>query len=85
MTPGILGSDVTLDLNGHTLTSTASDNALLLSRLGSESSHKSFKIINSAEEQGNFISNCTGSNCSISVQGNYNDLVIGENVTTIPF
>ena len=80
MTPGILGSDVTLDLNGHTLTSTASDNALLLSRSGSESSHKSFKIINSAEEQGNFISNCTGSNCSISVQGNYNDLVIGENV-----
>ena len=37
--PGIMASNVTIDLNGHTLTSTATDCAVLLSRNGTASSH----------------------------------------------
>lgn len=46
LTPGILASNVTLDLNGKTLTSTASDEAILLSRAGSAASHNTYTIKN---------------------------------------
>ena len=46
LAPGILASNVTLDLNGHTLTSTATDEAFLLSRAGSAAKHNSYTIKN---------------------------------------
>ena len=77
MTPGITGKDVTLDLNGHMLTSTANDYGILLSRAGSASSHYTFNIISSVEGG---VMNTSGTT-AIQAQGKYNDIVIGENVT----
>ena len=44
--PGLFASNVTIDLNGHTLTSTATDEAFLFSRAGSAASHNSYTITN---------------------------------------
>ena len=44
--PGIMASNVTIDLNGHTLTSNATDEAFLFSRAGSAASHNSYTITN---------------------------------------
>ena len=67
---GILASDVTLDLNGHTFTSTATDYGILLSRAGSASAPKSFVLKN-----GTF-----NAKQGIDVINSYNDLTV-ENVT----
>ncbi len=79
MTTGILATNVTLDLNGHTLTSTATDYAILLNRAGSDSKHKTFDLISSAEG-GKLVVN-SEANAAIQTQTKYNDVTIGENVT----
>ena len=84
--PGILASDVTLDLNGHTLTSTAGDCAILLSRNGTASAPKTFAMIDSSENGGGKLI-ATGLNPAesadalISVSGKYNNVTIGAGVT----
>lgn len=79
MTTGILATNVTLDLNGHTLTSTATDYAILLNRAGSDSKHKTFDLISSAEG-GKLVVN-SEAKAAIQAQTKYNDVTIGENVT----
>ncbi|MBQ9814660.1 MAG: InlB B-repeat-containing protein, partial [Lachnospiraceae bacterium] len=79
--PGILASNITLDLNGHTLTSTATDCAILLSRSGSESSHKTFNIVDTSENKGGKVVVNPAANLAIQVSGKYNDVTIGEGVT----
>lgn len=79
MTTGILATNVTLDLNGHTLTSTATDYAILLARAGTDSKHKTFDLISSAEG-GKLVVN-SEANAAIQAQTKYNDVTIGENVT----
>ena len=79
--PGALASNVTLDLNGHTITSTANDCAVLLSRAGTASAHKTFAIIDSSEGQGGKIEVNPNANLGIDVQAKYNDVTIGEGVT----
>lgn len=77
LAPGILASNVTIDLNGFNLTSTATDYAVLLNRAGSESSHKSFVITNSSDTPSVFDTNASQ---SIQIQGKYNDFVLDENI-----
>ena len=79
--PGILASDVTLDLNGHTLTSTATDCAILLSRAGSTSKPKIFNLIDSSDEKGGILKVNPDANIGIQVSGKYNQVTIGEGVT----
>ena len=77
--PGVMASDVTLDLNGHTLTSTATDAGILLSRAGTESSHKTFALVDSSENKGGkFVA--TAAKNGIECTGKYNDVTIGEGV-----
>ncbi len=78
--PGILASNVTLDLNGHTLTSTAADYGILLSRAGSAASPKTFNLVDtSAEKGGKFVA--SSADQAIAVGGKYNTVTIGEGVT----
>ena len=83
--PGTMATNVTLDLNGHTLTSTATDCAILLSRAGSATSHKTFDIVDTSENGGGkLVANNLGTestNSLVQVTGKYNDVTIGENVT----
>ncbi len=79
--PGIAATNITLDLNGHTLTSTATDVAVLLSRNGTSSSPKTFDIIDSSDEKGGKLIANTAANMAIQVSGNYNTVTIGEGVT----
>ncbi len=81
MTPGIMATDVTLDLNGHTLTSTATDCAILLSRAGSSSSPKTFNLIDTSDEKGGILKVNPDANIGIQVSGKYNQVTIGEGVT----
>lgn len=82
LAPTILVSSVTLDLNGHTFTSQATDEAILLSRAGSSGSEKKFSIIDSSVDKGGkIIVNSSAQYAAIQVQGNYNNLTIGEGVT----
>ena len=69
--PGTFASDVVFDLNGFTLTSTATDEAFLFSRAGSASNHKSFTIKN-----GTLVAAGDG----VQLLANYVDLIL-ENVT----
>ena len=78
---GALASNVVLDLNGHTLTSNATDCAILLSRAGTASSHKTFAIIDSSEEKGGKLVVNPAANLALQVSGKYNDITIGEGVT----
>ncbi len=76
--PGTSADDVTLDLNGFTFTSTATDCGILLSGLGTSS--KIFNLIDSSEEKGGkFIANDAEQGISVNVN-NYN-VTIGEGVT----
>ena len=79
--PGVMASDVTLDLNGHTLTSTATDCAILLSRVGSSSKPKVFNLIDSSDEKGGILKVNPAVNNGIEVSGKYNQVTIGEGVT----
>ncbi len=79
--PGISAADVTLDLNGHTLTSTASDNTVLLSRNGTASAAKTFSIVDTSTDGGGKIVANTSANAAIMVTGDYNEVTIGEGVT----
>ena len=79
--PGISAADVTLDLNGHTLTSTASDNTVLLSRNGTASAAKTFSIVDTSTDGGGKIVANTSANAAIMVTGDYNEVIIGEGVT----
>ncbi|MBR1455883.1 MAG: InlB B-repeat-containing protein, partial [Oscillospiraceae bacterium] len=81
MAPGILASNVTLDLNGHTLTSTASDCGILLSRAGTAASHKSFAIVDTSDAKGGKLVVSASASAAIQAQGKYNDITIGEGVT----
>ena len=81
MTPGIVASDVTIDLNGHTLTSSATDCAILLSRTGSASAPKKFAIVDTSDaKDGKLVVN-EGANAAVQVQGKYNEVTIGKGVT----
>ncbi len=75
MVPGSFAKDVTLDLNGHTLTSTATDSSIYLNRAGSASSPQIFRIVNTAESGGTLTMTA-----DIALRGNYNQLTIGEGV-----
>lgn len=77
LAPEELASNITIDLNGFNLTSTATDYAVLLTEAGSESAHKTFSIINTAETQSLFD---TSAEQSIQIQGAYNDFMLGENI-----
>lgn len=77
LAPGELASNIIIDLNGSNLTSTATDHAVLLSRDGSESSHKSFIITNSSDTPSVFDTNASQ---SIQIQGAYNDFMLDENI-----
>lgn len=81
LAPGIMAKDITLDLNGHTLTSTATDCAILLSRAGSSSSPKIFNLIDTSDEKGGILKVNPNANIGIEVSGKYNQVTIGEGVT----
>ena len=81
ITPGVLASNITLDLNGHTLTSTATDYAILLGRAGSATASKTFEIIDTSEGKGGKLIVNSAANAAFQVQGKYNELTIGEGVT----
>lgn len=80
MTPGSLASNVTLDLNGFTLTSTATDYGILLSRNG----EKTFTLTDTSTNGGgklvaNDLAN-TSTASVISASGKNNTIII-DNVT----
>ncbi|MCR5611626.1 MAG: InlB B-repeat-containing protein [Clostridiales bacterium] len=79
--PGVMATNVTLDLNGHILTSTASDYAILLSRNGSEASPKTFAVIDSSADKGGKLVVNPAADDAIMVSGKYNYVTIGEGVT----
>ena len=81
LAPGIACSNWTLDLNGHTLTSTATDCAVLLSRAGSSSKPKIFNLIDTSDEKGGILKVNPAVNIGIQVSGSYNQVTIGEGVT----
>ena len=81
LAPGIMATNVTLDLNGHTLTSTATDCTILLSRAGTSSKPKTFNLIDSSDEKGGMLKVNPDVNNGIQVSGKYNQVTIGEGVT----
>ena len=78
--PTVLASNITLDLNGHTLTSTASDYGILLTRAGSASSPKNFALVDTSAEKGGKLV-ASSADQAIGVSGKYNNVTIGEGVT----
>ena len=81
LVPWILASNIILDLNWHTLTSTASDYWILLSRAWTATSHKTFSIIDSSENKWWKIVVNSAAKAAIQWQWNYNDITIWEWVT----
>ena len=81
--PGISASNVTLDLNGFTLTSTATatDAAFYLSRAGTATSPKVFNIVTTSENSGGKVVVNPEADKAIEIYGNYNNVTIGEGVT----
>ncbi len=79
--PGMMISNVTLDLNGFTLTSTATDAAFYLSRAGTAASPKVFNIVNTSENGGGKVVVNPEADKAIEINGNYNNVTIGEGVT----
>ena len=85
--PGSMASNVTLDLNGHTITSTAADEAVLLARAGTAASHKIFNIVdNSAEGGGTLVVNPNAEHAILvnnvgTSKAPYTDVTIGKGVT----
>lgn len=69
--------DITIDLNGHTYTSSASRGyAVLLGRGGTAASHNKFTLKNGTIE----FTNASSDYAAVQAQGKYNDIVI-DNVT----
>ena len=84
MAYGIFASNVTLDLNGHTLTSSASDYAITLGRAGSASSPKVFALVDTSTNGGGklvFTTAPTTSTAAIRAGAKYNNITIGEGAT----
>ena len=81
---GNWANDVTIDLNGHTLTSTASDCAVTLGRAGSAASPKTFALVDTSTNKGGKLVFTTAPSTNteaILVSGKYNNVTIGEGVT----
>ena len=82
MTLTIFTYNVTIDLNGHSITSTANDSSypgtINMSRAGSATKHRSFSVINTSSTPAT-ITNTVGD--GVVIDGNYNDFTLGENVT----
>ena len=79
--PGMMISNVTLDLNGFTLTSTATDAAFYFSRAGTAASPKVFNIVNTSENGDGKVVVNPEADKAIEINGNYNNVTIGEGVT----
>ena len=79
--PTIMPTNIIVDLNGHTLTSTATDYGFLLSRAGTEAKPKTFELVDNSEEKGGKLIVNAEANAAIQVQGKYNEVTIGEGVT----
>jgi hypothetical protein len=77
ITPSTFGSNLTIDLNGHTYTSSASRGyAVLLGRNGTATSPNKFTLKN-----GTIVyTNASSEYAAVQAQGKYNDIVI-DNVT----
>ena len=72
------GTEITFDLNGHTLTYTSTDASFLLSGIyGSESNLKTIEIVDNSETGGGKLV----MNAEIEMTGRYYDVTIGEGVT----
>lgn len=83
--PGTFADVVTIDLNGYTLTSAATDQAFLFTRNGTASSHKSFTITDTSANGGgkivaNSLSPSVNTNMVVDAGGKYTDVTI-SNVT----
>ena len=81
---GLWAYDVTIDLNGHTLTSTANDCAFTLGRAGSAASPRNFAIVDTSTNKGGklvFTATPSTSTAAISVGGKFNNVTIGEGAT----
>lgn len=74
---GIFASDVTLDLNGHTLT-TGGDYGIFLGRDGTSTSPRVFNLISTNGE--GTLSLANNNKAAIQIQGKYNNVTIGSNV-----
>ena len=84
MAYGTFASNVTLDLNGYTLTSSASDCAITLGRGGSASSPKVFALVDTSTNGGGklvFTTDPSASTAAIRVGAKYNNITIGEGAT----
>ena len=79
--PTIMPTNIIVDLNGHTLTSTAADYGFLLSRNGTEAKPKTFELVDNSEEKGGKLIVNAEANAAIQVQGKYNEVTIGKGVT----
>ncbi len=81
---GTWASSVTLDLNGFTLTSTASDCAITLGRAGTAAAPKVFNLVDTSTEKGGMLAFTTtpsSTTSAIRTSGKYNQVTIGEGVT----
>ena len=78
--PGILAGNIIIDLNGHVLTSSASDYGILLSRAGSATSSKTYSLVDNSENGGGKFVVMQAKNTAIQVQGKYNTVTIGKGV-----
>ncbi len=81
MAYGTWADDVTIDLNWYTLTSTASDYAILLGRGWTAATHRTFSIIDTSVGKWwkiIFSTTPTSSTALISVSWKYNDVTIWE-------
>ncbi|MBR3415963.1 MAG: InlB B-repeat-containing protein, partial [Clostridia bacterium] len=77
--PGSMASSVVLDLNGHTITSTASDCGIVFNRVGTLAYQKDFSVIDLSADKGGKI--IVSADKAFDVQGKYNNVTIGEGVT----
>jgi len=81
---GTWADSVTIDLNGYTLTSTASDCAITAGRTGSATMPKVLNLVDTSAEKGGkllFTTSPSSTTAAISVGGKYNQVTIGEGVT----
>lgn len=84
---GQLATNVTIDLNGHTLTTTVTENSqgvkqssIKFPRTGTETSPLKYYIVDNSENKGGKIVAQPGANDAIIISGDYNELTIGEGV-----
>ena len=86
MTPSTFAHNVTLDLNGHTIVSTATDFAIYLNRAWTESSHRIFNVIDTSTNKwwkiiAMWITAEDSTDAMISLAWKYNDVTVWEWVT----